>query len=44
MPGLRALMPVLGVLVGGYVLICLFVFFFQGRLVYYPEKEIVKTI
>ena len=36
-------MPILGVLIGGYVFVCLFVFFFQGRLVYYPEKEIVAT-
>ena len=43
MSGVRRLMPILGVLIGGYLFVCLFVFFFQGRLVYYPEKEIVAT-
>lgn len=36
-------MPVLLAVLGGYAVICLAVFLFQGRMVYYPDREILAT-
>lgn len=34
---------VLALLIAGYLVVCLLVFLFQSRLVYYPESELVAT-